>query len=63
MDIGAQAVTATDYLLVVRHDRAPRMLSAERASELRFVDKELRLSTREVFLDQTAVGVDHLPLS
>ncbi|WP_251343738.1 aromatic-ring-hydroxylating dioxygenase subunit beta [Haloplanus halophilus] len=60
-----ELATATDYLLVVRHDRDardPTVLSAERHSTLRADDGGLSLARRRVLLDQTAIGVDHLPI-
>lgn len=65
VDPGDDALTVTDYLVVLRHDRdrrQPRLLSAERVSKLQLGGESPRLSRREVFLDQTAIGVDHLPL-
>lgn len=60
-----ERLVTTDYLVVIRHDRddrMPQLLSAERVSELEVTDHGLRLSKRNVFIDQTAISFDHLPL-
>lgn len=62
---GDGGLTVTDYLVVLRYDRDDRraqLLSAERVSELQVDEQSVRLSNRDVFLDQTAIGFDHLPL-
>lgn len=54
-----------DYLLFVKHVRdsiTPDILSAQREHRLRTVDDGFELVERRVLLDDTAVGVDWLPI-